>query len=83
MSSYKTYVNGLGSELNHYNQPIVITLHIEYIMLITDSINAVESILDIGESKSIQTSSFSHTILLMPLLIAGLLCSIQRVYFLI
>lgn len=58
MGSYKTDVNGLGSELNHYNQPIVITLHIEYIMLITDSINAVESILDIGETSSFRLLRF-------------------------
>ena len=50
MCAHKTNVNSFRSKLNHNNQSVIITLYVEHIMLITDIINAIESMFNIRKT---------------------------------
>lgn len=44
MSANETNINKLYSEFYHYNQPVIISFNIEYIMLVTHIIHTIESL---------------------------------------
>ena len=50
MSADKTYKYILRCEFNHYNQTEVVAFDFEYIMLISNIINGIESLLDVGKT---------------------------------
>ena len=50
MCANKTDIYRFGGKKNQYHQTIVIALDVEYISLITNGINAIKRILDIGKT---------------------------------
>ena len=66
MSPNETDINKLYREFYYYNQPVIITFDIEYVMLVAYVIHTVKRFLYIGKTRPLALLDYS-TILAKPL----------------
>ena len=50
MRTDESYIYEFDCKFNYYNQSIIIAFYIEYIMLISYTVNSIESLFDIGKA---------------------------------
>ena len=51
MSANIANINKLYGEFYHYNQPVIISFNIEYIMLVANIIHTIEGLFDVREAS--------------------------------
>ncbi len=63
MDSYEANINKLDSKLNHYNNPIGISLNIEYIMLVPYVVGTIKGGFHICKSSPLTSFHYRNPFL--------------------